>query len=110
MHLLVPLAALFGIEVEAITHKIRNTIIINAVMIGLALVGAVFLVVAGFLALAELYGAIYAALIMAAVFLVLALLRHDRRLDRPADGAQVAYGPRPCPARRRYRRLLHGAQ
>ncbi len=73
MHLLVPLAALFGIEVEAITHKIRNTIIINAVMIGLALVGAVFLVVAGFLALAELYGAIYAALIMAAVFLVLAL-------------------------------------
>jgi hypothetical protein len=73
MHLLVPLAALFGIEVEAITHRIRNTIIINVVMIGLGLVGVSFLVAAGFFALAELYGAIYAALIMAAVFILLAL-------------------------------------
>jgi hypothetical protein len=73
MHLLVPLAALLGIEVEAITERLRNTIIINVVMIGLALVGVSFLVAAGFFALAELYGAIYAALICAAVFLVLAL-------------------------------------
>jgi hypothetical protein len=73
MHLLAPLAALLGIEVEAITERVRNTIIVNAVMIGLALFGIGFLVVAGFLALAELYGAIYAALIFAAAFLVLAL-------------------------------------
>ena len=73
MHLLVPLAALLGIEVEAITERLRNTIIINVVMIGLALVGVSFLVAAGFFALAELYGTIYAALICAAVFLVLAL-------------------------------------
>nr|WP_295887213.1 hypothetical protein [uncultured Devosia sp.] len=73
MHLLVPLAALLGIEVESITARIRNTIIVNVVMLGLALIGAVFLLVAGFLALADLYGAIYAALIMAGVFLVLAL-------------------------------------
>jgi hypothetical protein len=73
MHLLVPLAALLGIEVESITARIRNTIIINAVMFGLALIGAVFLLVAGFLALADLYGGIYAALIMAGVFLMLAL-------------------------------------
>ena len=73
MHLLVPLAALLGIEVESITARIRNTIIVNVVMLGLALIGAVFLLVAGFLALADLYGAIYAALILAGVFLVLAL-------------------------------------
>ncbi|KQX40273.1 hypothetical protein ASD04_06475 [Devosia sp. Root436] len=73
MHLLAPLAALLGIEVEAITERVRNAIIINAVMIGLALVGVSFLLVAGFFALTELYGVIYAALILAAVFLVLAL-------------------------------------
>lgn len=73
MHLLVPLAALLGIEVEAITERLRNTIILNVVMIGMGLVGVGFLVVAGFLALAELYGTIYAALICAALFLVLAM-------------------------------------
>lgn len=73
MHLLVPLAALLGIEVESITARIRNTIIVNAVMLGLALIGAGFLLVAGFLALADLYGAIIAALILAGVFLLLAL-------------------------------------
>ena len=73
MHLLAPLAALLGIEIEAITERLRNTIIVNVVMIGLALVGVSFLVAAGFFALAELYGAIYAALIFAATFLVLAL-------------------------------------
>lgn len=73
MHLLVPLAALLGIEVEAITERLRNTIILNVVMVGMGLVGVGFLVAAGFLALAELYGAIYAALICAALFLVLAL-------------------------------------
>lgn len=73
MHLLVPLAALLGIEVDAITARIRNTIIVNVVMLGLALVGVAFLLVAGFLALAELYGPIYAALILAGLFLVLAL-------------------------------------
>ena len=73
MHLLAPLAALLGIEIEAITERLRNTIIVNTVMIGLALVGVSFLVAAGFFALADLYGPIYAALILAAVFLLLAL-------------------------------------
>ena len=73
MNLLAPLAALFGLEVDAITERVRNTIIVNAVMVGLALVGASFLVAAGFFALANLYGVIYAALICAAAFLVLAL-------------------------------------
>ncbi|KRA50489.1 hypothetical protein [Devosia sp. Root635] len=73
MHLLAPLAALLGIEVEAITERVRNTVIVNAVMIGLALIGVSFLIAAGFFALADLYGTIYAALILAAAFLVLAL-------------------------------------
>lgn len=73
MHLLAPLAALLGIEVEAITERVRNAIIVNTVMIGLALVGVSFLVAAGFFALADLYGVIYAALIFAAAFLLLAL-------------------------------------
>ena len=73
MNLLTPLTALFGIEVEAITERVRNAIIVNAVMIGLALVGVSFLVAAGFFALANLYCIIYAALICAAAFLVLAL-------------------------------------
>ena len=73
MHLLAPLAALLGIEVEAITERVRNTIIVNAVMLVLALVGVSFLVAAGFFALADLYGVIYAALILAGAFLLLAL-------------------------------------
>lgn len=73
MHLLLPLAALLGIEVEAITDRVKTTIIVNALMIVLGLAGLGFLVAAGFLALSDLVGAIYAALILAAVFLVLAL-------------------------------------
>jgi hypothetical protein len=73
MHFLLPLAALFGIEVEAITNRVKTTIIVNAVMILLGLAGLSFLVAAGFFAVAELVGAIYAALIFAAAFLLLAL-------------------------------------
>lgn len=73
MNLLAPLAALLGIEVEAITERLRNIIIANAIIVVLALAGLGFLVAAGFLALAEAIGPIYAALIMAAVFLAAAL-------------------------------------
>jgi hypothetical protein len=91
MHLLVPLAALLGIEVESITARIRNTIIINAVMLGLAVIGAVFLLVAGFLALADLYGGIFAALILAGVFLVLALAVYlGTRIGENRNRRQVA--------------------
>jgi len=73
MNLLVPLAALLGIEVDSITERVRNTIIINALMIVLGLAGVGFLIAAGFLWLAQAVGGIYAALILAATFLVLAL-------------------------------------
>ncbi|MET3924329.1 phage holin family protein [Devosia sp. 2618] len=73
MNILAPLAALLGIEVETITERVRNAVIINAVIVLLGLVGVIFLVVAAFLALADALSPIYAALILAAVFLVLAL-------------------------------------
>lgn len=73
MHLLAPLAALLGIEVEAITERIRNALVVNAIMVLLALIGVSFLLAAGFFALAERYGVIYASLIFAGAFLVLAL-------------------------------------
>lgn len=73
MHLLAPLAALLGIEVQSVTERIRNTLIVNGLMIALAVAGVSFLVAAAFFALADLYGPIYAALIFAGIFLVLAL-------------------------------------
>lgn len=73
MNLLVPLAALLGIEIDQITERVRNTVILNAAIALLALVGVSFLIVAGFLAVAESLGAIYAALIFAGGFLLLAL-------------------------------------
>lgn len=73
MNFLVPLAALLGIEVHSITERVRNTIIVNALVVVLGLAGVSFLVAAGYIALAEALGPIYAALILAAAFLVLAL-------------------------------------
>jgi hypothetical protein len=73
MNLLVPLAALLGIEVEAITDRVKNLVILNTVIIALASAGVMFLMIAGFFALAETVGGIYAALILGGTFLVLAL-------------------------------------
>lgn len=73
MHLLAPLLALLGIEMEAITERVRTTIVINAVMVVLGLLGAGFLIAAGFIALSDRLGALYAALILAGAFLLLAL-------------------------------------
>lgn len=73
MHLLVPLAALLGIEVEAITDRVKAMVIVNATMILFALIGLVFLLIAGFIALADVVGPIYCALIFGGAFLVLAL-------------------------------------
>ena len=73
MNLLGPLAALLGIEIESITERVRNAIILNAAMIVFGLIGAIFLIVAGFLGIAEQLGGIYAALIVGGGFLALAL-------------------------------------
>ena len=72
MHLLLPLAALLGFEVEEITDRVKRMIVVNAVMGLFAALTVIFLLVAGFLALAAELGAIYAALIFAGVFFVIA--------------------------------------
>lgn len=73
MNLLVPLAALLGIEVEAITDRAKKLAIVYAVISLFLLLGCLFLVAAGFFALATQIGPIYAALVLGGVFLVLAL-------------------------------------
>jgi NADH:ubiquinone oxidoreductase subunit 6 (subunit J) len=73
MNLLVPLAALLGIEVEAITDRAKKLVIVYAVISLFLLLGCFFLVAAGFFALATQIGPIYAALVLGGVFLVLAL-------------------------------------
>ena len=72
MNMLVPLAALLGIQLEAITSRVRRTIIANAVMGLLGLIGFCFLLLAGYLALADWLGPIPAALICAGSALLLA--------------------------------------
>ncbi|MDB5538047.1 MAG: hypothetical protein JWQ65_2922 [Devosia sp.] len=71
MNLLVPIAALLGFEVEEITARLKALAIANAVIALFGLLTLVFLLVAGFLALAAQLGPIYAALIFAGVFFVI---------------------------------------
>lgn len=73
MNLLVPLAGLLGIEVEHITERVRNAVILNALMLIFGLAGIGFLIGAGFLAVAQQLGGIYAALIFGGGFLLLGL-------------------------------------
>ncbi|MGV8855571.1 MAG: hypothetical protein ACOH2L_13090 [Devosia sp.] len=73
MNFLSPLASLLGLEVDHLTDRIKNAVIVNTVIIVFGLVGVGFLLAAGFMALATQVGGIYAALIMAGVFLLLAL-------------------------------------
>ena len=73
MNLLVPLADMLGIEVEAITDRAKKLVIVYAVISLFLLLGCFFLVAAGFFALATQIGPIYAALVLGGVFLVLAL-------------------------------------
>jgi len=71
MSLLVPIAALLGFEVEEITDRLKALAVANAVIALFGLLTLVFLLVAGFLALAAQLGPIYAALIFAGVFFVI---------------------------------------
>ena len=73
MHFLMPLAALLGFEVEAITDRVKRTILLNGLMALFGLVGAIFLLVAAYVALADWLSSLYAALIIAGVFVLAAL-------------------------------------
>ncbi|WP_375452498.1 phage holin family protein [uncultured Devosia sp.] len=71
MGLLAQLAAFLGFEVAEITDRLKRLAIANAFIGLFGLLTIVFLLVAGFLALAAQLGPINAALIFAGVFLVL---------------------------------------
>ena len=73
MHFLMPLAGLLGFEVEAITDRVKRTVMLTALMAVFGAVGAIFLIVAAYLALADWLSPLYAALIIAGVFLLAAL-------------------------------------
>ena len=74
MNMLVPLAALLGIELKEITGRVRQAIIAYAVMAVFGLIAFCFLLVALYLALATWLGGIPAALICAGTALLLAFL------------------------------------
>ena len=76
MQFLVPLAALLGFELDTMKERFKRTFAGNAIMIVFALIGGVFLLVAGYLGLSAAIGAIYAALVFAAAFLLAVLLVH----------------------------------
>ncbi len=76
-------------EVKHRVDDIKQRAIVFSVVGALALVGLVFLLVAGYIALAAYVGALYSALIVAGVFLVVALivlgiwtLNHRRAVKR----------------------------
>ncbi|WP_052726687.1 hypothetical protein [Devosia epidermidihirudinis] len=73
MNLLSSVAALLGIEVEAVTDRLKRTIIVNAIVAVFAAIGVAFLLAAGFFALTTVVGPIYSALIFGGGFVVLAL-------------------------------------
>lgn len=73
MNFMVPLASLLGLEVDHIADRIKHAVVVNAFIIVFGLMGAGFLIAAGFMALAQIVGSIYAALIFAGTFLLLAL-------------------------------------
>lgn len=102
MGLLAPLAALLGLEVESMAARAKTTALIYGLM-GICLLIAVgFLLAAGHMALAELVGPILSALIIAGIFLLLALAaylgslagrsRHQRKAaERRRSGETGAF-------------------
>ncbi|MHA6297268.1 hypothetical protein [Devosia sp. CAU 1758] len=74
MGLLANLASLFGLEVENLADRVKSTALVYGLIGLFSLVAVAFLVAAGFMTLAERVGPIQAALILAGVFLALALV------------------------------------
>ncbi|MBJ3783264.1 hypothetical protein [Devosia sediminis] len=73
MGLIAPLAALLGLEVEGLTARAKSAILVYGLVGLFSLVAVGFLLAAGYMALADIVGPIYSALIFAGTFLLLAL-------------------------------------
>jgi len=90
MNLLMPLASLLGFEARGMVSRLRSLAVVYTIVALLCLLGLGFLIAAGFMALADIVGALNAALILGGTFLLLALAvylgsrigegRHRRRL------------------------------
>jgi hypothetical protein len=73
MSLIVPLAALFGLEADAIVDQVKRNAIAYGAVAFFALVGIVFALMAAHIALSEGVGALGSALILGGVALAIAL-------------------------------------
>ncbi|MEO5806358.1 hypothetical protein [Devosia sp.] len=73
MNLLAALAGLMGIQVDAMTEKLKRTVAVNAIVALFGLIALSFLLVAGYLALTTAVGPIFAALYIGAGALVTAV-------------------------------------
>jgi fatty acid desaturase len=74
MAFLGPLAALLGIEVDALIERLKRNATTIAVVAFLALIGIVFLLVAANVALTDLVGPLFAPLILAVISLAIAAM------------------------------------
>lgn len=73
MYLLTALAGLLGFELETISEELKRKLIAGALMAVLGLIGAIFLIIAGYIALSEQLGPMISALILGGSFLLLTL-------------------------------------
>lgn len=90
--LLMPLAGLLGIEIEELGQRVKGLIVVYALILVSAVIGLAFLITAGYIALSDALGPIYAALILAGSFLAFALavyigvsIGENRRRKRLAE-------------------------
>ena len=74
LSLLMPLAGLLGLEAEGLGKRIKGLAIAYAFILILAVLGVGFLLAAGFIALSQAVGPLYATLILAGSFLALSLI------------------------------------
>ncbi|ODT66366.1 MAG: hypothetical protein ABS75_28325 [Pelagibacterium sp. SCN 63-23] len=73
MGLIAPLAALFGHQLEDVVARARAAAILYGLMGLFGLFAAIFLTVAGYIALADLFSPVISALILSGIFLLLTL-------------------------------------
>lgn len=74
MGFLAPIAAFFGVEVEALIDGFKRDALVSGLIAFCALIALVFLLIAGYVALSATMGPLVAALVMAGGALLLALL------------------------------------
>jgi hypothetical protein len=92
MNLLVPLASLLGLEVNSLLDQLKRSAAANLAIALFGLIAFTFLLVAGYVALSDVFGPVVAALMIAAGSLLIALgiyfalwVAKDQRKRRTAE-------------------------